>query len=176
MHFGLGNAPNALDGWPSAFVRVRQIVLSQQVLPIIVPIWCAHHAMNMLPRRHIGVFRELRQVCRPLVVEFNQNYRALNPVVEHTVILHSADPCKPGVLDVLLHFAHLYPRVFVIHVAYVQFRRLAHNGHEVQPFAEKYGVPSKFRKSLVQTHHISRQLESSGAERCPHQAESQFAL
>jgi hypothetical protein len=43
----------------SALVRVRQIVLSQQILTIVIPVWCTHHAMNMLPRWHIGVFHEL---------------------------------------------------------------------------------------------------------------------
>ena len=43
----------------SAFVRVRQIVLSQQILPVIVSVWCAHHAMNVLLRRRLGVSCQL---------------------------------------------------------------------------------------------------------------------
>jgi hypothetical protein len=46
--------------------------------------------MNVLLRRGLGVFRELSQVCGPLVVKFNQNYRALNPVVERTVMQKAA--------------------------------------------------------------------------------------
>src|SRR5271155_1452599 len=66
-------------------MRVRQIMLPQQILPIIVPVRRAHHAMNVLLRRRIGVLRKPRQIGRPLVVELNQNHRTLNPVIENTV-------------------------------------------------------------------------------------------
>ena len=50
--------PNSFIGWASALVSVRQVVLPQQVFPIVVPIWCANDTMNMLLRWDIRVFGE----------------------------------------------------------------------------------------------------------------------
>src|ERR1700745_1436558 len=83
--------------------------------------------MNVLMRRQSAVWlwHELCQVCRPLVVEFDENYRTLNAVVKHAVVLGATDPRKPRVFDVLLHLPHSYPRVPVVHIAYVQLRKVA---------------------------------------------------
>src|SRR5258708_2584718 len=59
-----------------------QIVLPQQILPIIIPVRRSHHAVNMLLRWLSRIGRKPRQIRRPLVVEFNQNHRTLHPVVE----------------------------------------------------------------------------------------------
>src|SRR3984957_17617978 len=111
----------------STLVGMRLIVLSKEVFAVIVAVWRAHDAMNVLMRGQIAVWlwHELCQVCRPLVVEFDENYRTLNAVVKHAVVLGATDPRKPRVLDVLLHLTHFYTRVPVVHVAYVQLHQVA---------------------------------------------------
>jgi hypothetical protein len=55
-------------------VWMSEIVLSQQIFPIIVSIRRAHDAMDVLLRGLRGIGRELAQVCRPLVVKLNQDH------------------------------------------------------------------------------------------------------
>jgi hypothetical protein len=52
----------------------------------------------MLLGRHLGIGRKLRQIRWPLVVEFNQNHRTLNAVIECAIGLRAADPSEadPG--------------------------------------------------------------------------------
>jgi hypothetical protein len=56
----------------SSRVRVREVVLPQQILPIIIPVGGSHHTVDMLLRLHLRIDRKLRQIRRPLVVEFKE--------------------------------------------------------------------------------------------------------
>src|SRR5229473_6240336 len=81
-----------LTPWLRSSTRMwmRQIVLPQQILPVIIPVRRPHHTMNMLLRWLGRIGRKPRQIRRPLVVEFNQNHRTLYPVVERAVRLRAA--------------------------------------------------------------------------------------
>lgn len=64
--------------------------------------------MDMSARR-FGRFGSIfRKIERRLVIELDQNHRTLDSIVENAVGLCAADPGKPGVLEVLIDFVHLY--------------------------------------------------------------------
>ena len=79
----------------SSRVRVREVMLPQQILPIVIPVGRPHDTMNVLLGRLFGISRKLRQIRWTLVVEFNQNYGALNAIIKGAVGLHAADPGEP---------------------------------------------------------------------------------
>ena len=68
----------------------------------------------------VGIFRKVLQVRRHLVVEFDQDHRAMNAVVEDAAGFGAPNPRKPGVLQMAADFLHLHPRVPVVHVVDVQ--------------------------------------------------------
>jgi hypothetical protein len=79
----------------------------------------------MLLGRHLGIGRKLRQIRWPLVVEFNQNHRTLNAVIECAIGLRAADPSEPCVVDVPINFVHLHAGVSVVHVTDVEVDQIA---------------------------------------------------
>ena len=51
----------ALRKQPSRLsVCLRLVVLAEQVLPVVVAVWSAHYAVNVLARRQVGVLGESR--------------------------------------------------------------------------------------------------------------------
>src|SRR5438034_10698111 len=66
---------------PALGVHVRLVVLAEQVLAIIVAVWSAHDAVNVLPRGHFGIFGEARKIGGALVSEFDQDHGAVYAVV-----------------------------------------------------------------------------------------------
>src|SRR5262245_46397661 len=58
-------------------VIMLRIVLAQQVPPVVIAIWCAHHRMNVITRRRIIVVHDAG-----LVIELDEDYRAQDPIVE----------------------------------------------------------------------------------------------
>jgi hypothetical protein len=109
----------------SARVRMREVVLPQQVLAIIIAVWRAHYTVNVLLGGLLRIGGKLREVRRPLVVEFDQDYRALEAVVEGAVSFGAADPCEPRVFEVSVDFVHFHASVAVVHVADVQMNEIA---------------------------------------------------
>src|SRR5260370_34271576 len=103
-----------------ARVRVQQIVLPQKILAVIVPVRRSNYDVNVLPvgLRRIG--GEPRQGSRHLMIELDQDHRAVNAIVVNARPLRSADPGEPGVVEMPLHLLRLHPRVPVVHVADVQ--------------------------------------------------------
>ena len=49
---------------------MREVVLPQQVLAVVISIRSTHHAMNVLLSRLPGVGSKLPQVCGLLVIKF----------------------------------------------------------------------------------------------------------
>jgi len=103
---------------------MREVVLAQQVLAVIVTVGGTHHAVDMLLRGLLGILRKLRQVRRPLMIKFDENHRTLYAVVKDAVLLRPADPRKPGIVDVAIHFVHFDAGVAIIHVADVQIDKV----------------------------------------------------
>jgi porphyrinogen peroxidase len=71
---------------------MREVMLPQQVFPVIVPVGCSRNTVNVLLGRLLRIHHKLAQVGRSLVVELNQDHRALHPVIEGAVRLGNADP------------------------------------------------------------------------------------
>src|SRR6266567_3893763 len=71
----------------SCRVWVREVVLPQQVLAVIISIRSSHNAMNVLLSRLQRVSCKLLQVCGPLVIKFNQDHWTLHAVIKHAIRL-----------------------------------------------------------------------------------------
>ena len=104
---------------------MSQVVLPQQILAIVVSIRRSHHAMDMLLGRLLAVGGKTPQICRTLVVEFDQDHRTLHPVIEDAVGLRAANPGEPCVVEMTVDFVHFHARVTVVHVADVQVDKVA---------------------------------------------------
>ena len=71
-----------------------------------------------------------RAVCRsdrPLVVELDQDHRAVDSIVKDAVGRGAADPGECGRADMLLHLAQFHRRVAIAHVADI------HTDQRLQP-------------------------------------------
>ena len=66
-------------------VRMRQVVLPQQIFSVVVPIWCSHHAMDVLLGWLRWVLRQSVEICGALVIEFNEDDGALHTIIERAV-------------------------------------------------------------------------------------------
>ena len=69
----------------SSRMRMREVVLPQQVFPVVVSIRRSNDTVNVLLRRLVGIGYVLSQVRGALMIEFDQNDRALHAVVKDTV-------------------------------------------------------------------------------------------
>src|SRR5215204_7213350 len=87
---------------------VRFVMLAQQILPVVVAVGRAHHHVDVLVIGNVGIGRELAQVRGRLVIELDQNDRALDAIVEDGIRVCLADPRKRGRGDVLLDVGHLH--------------------------------------------------------------------
>jgi hypothetical protein len=92
-------------------VRMPLVVLSKQVLAVVVPVGGPHDAVDVLPRSLPPIHP--RHVDGGLVVELDEDHRALNPVVEDAVRLRLSDPGEVRLVQVLPHLAHLHLRVAI---------------------------------------------------------------
>jgi hypothetical protein len=84
-------------------------MLPQEVFSVIVTIRGSGHYVNMLSCRHIR--RESGISDRPLVIELDQNDRAMNAIVKHCVICRLTDPGEIGIVQVLQYFFHTHLRL-----------------------------------------------------------------
>lgn len=78
------------------------IVLAQKIFAVIVAVRSAHDDMDMVA----VMFLELRKSLTGLVIEFDDDDRAMNAIVEHAVVLDSAAPGEMGVMNVPHDFVH----------------------------------------------------------------------
>jgi len=102
-----------------------QVVLPQQVLAVVISIRCSYNAMNVLLSRLHGVSGKLFQVCRQLVIKFDQDHRALNAVIKRAVRLSATDPSEPSLVEVPVHIVHLHASVAFVHVLYIEVNQIA---------------------------------------------------
>ena len=138
-------------------VRVRLIVLAEQVLAIIVAVGSTHDAVNVLPRGQFGILGEPRQVGRALVIEFDQDHGAVYAVVVDARGIRAADPAEPSALDLALDLVHPDAGVAVVHVAHVQvdeiqklpLLRLRKIGGSSARVVEHHVVLERFGKVVV---------------------------
>ncbi len=92
-------------------VRVLLVVLSQQVLAIVVPVRSPHDAVDVLARGFPPLYA--RHVDRTLVVEFDEDDRALDPIVVGAVRPHLSDLGKMRFVEMLAHLIRLHPGMTV---------------------------------------------------------------
>jgi hypothetical protein len=85
-----------------SLMRMTQQVLTQQVLAIVIAVGCSNCCMNVLARKDIGGQRGISN--RRLFIEFDQNDRAVYPVIENIIIPEPAYPREISFIDVREHF------------------------------------------------------------------------
>lgn len=126
---GLGDTPKKLDlrgfrpgktqvcDHPSRVsVGVSFQMLAEEVFTVVIAVRRADYDMDMLPCRHISRI-EMSGSDRSLMIELNENHRAVDPVIEDGILRHTANPCKVGLCKVLLDFGHSHPGVSFFQVA-----------------------------------------------------------
>ena len=59
-----------------------------------------------------------------LMIELDEDDRAVDAVVEHAAGIGPADPREPGAIEMGADFGHLHPRVPVVHGADVEPNQL----------------------------------------------------
>ena len=80
-------------------------MLRQQILAVIVAVRRSNHRMNMVSGGDASLIQHER-ADRILVIELNHDYRAVNPVIEYSVILGGTDPGKEGIVQMSRDFLH----------------------------------------------------------------------
>ena len=98
-------------------VWVLLVMLPEEVLTVVVPIWCPHHGVDVLARR-LTPF-QIPQCDRRLMIELDQSHRAVDAVIKDAVWFRPTDPSEPGLIQMLPHLVHLDRRVPVAHVPHI---------------------------------------------------------
>src|SRR5262245_36915140 len=75
------------------------VMLPQQVLSVVISIRCSDDRVDVLPIHLSRVGGEAAQSHRQLVIEFDQDRRALDSVIEDVVRPRPADPGEARVAD-----------------------------------------------------------------------------
>ena len=79
-------------------VVVLGVVLAQEIAAVIVAIGRAHDSMDVVARWLVVVVDDAR-----LVVEFDEDYRREDAVIEGAMVVDSADPGKMSSVEMALH-------------------------------------------------------------------------
>lgn len=88
-------------------------VLFQEILAIVIAVWGADGRVNVLagggatPTKGYGA----------LMIELNENNRAVDAVVEDRFFIHLTNPGEAGAVQMLLDFLHLYLGMSFLEVA-----------------------------------------------------------
>src|SRR5678809_758783 len=80
-------------------VRVLQIMLPQQIFPVVVAVRRTDDDVDVLWIRSVGILGVGLEVRGHLVVELDQDYRTVNTVVEDSTIVGLAHPREPGLVE-----------------------------------------------------------------------------
>ena len=80
------------------------VMLAQKVLAIVVAVRGAYDDVDVIPVR----LYILAECNAPLVIELDDDYRALDAVVKDAIVFHASHPAKISLPEVLLHFCHFY--------------------------------------------------------------------
>src|SRR5215471_14177741 len=94
------------------------IVLTQKIFAVVVAVRRAHHYMDVIFIRLIVLAKR----NAPLVVELNDDDRALDSIIKNTVVVHAAHPAKVSIAQVLLDFFHSHPSMMRSHASNVQLK------------------------------------------------------
>ena len=69
-------------------------VLAQQIFPVVVAVGSANNDVDVFASGELGRFGSVSQIDRSLVIELNQEDRAVYPKIKHALVLRAADPSK----------------------------------------------------------------------------------
>ena len=95
------------------------VMLPEQVVAVVIAIGSADDDVDVLANGAvIGVV--LAHAAGPLVIEFDENNRAVDAVVENGVIARVADPGEVGSVEVGFHFFHADVGMALVQVANVE--------------------------------------------------------
>src|SRR5215510_14691235 len=108
-----------LDPRSSMAVRMRMllVMLPEQVVSVVVSIRSSDDGVDVLPIHLSRVRSKAAQANRQLVIEFDQDHRTLDAVIEDVVRPRPADPGEARVVNALPDFVHLNPGVSVTHIS-----------------------------------------------------------
>ena len=94
------------------------VVLTQKVFAVVVAVGRAHHYMDVI---FIGLL-VLAKRDAPLVVELNDDDRALNSIIKNAVVVHAAHPAKVSIPQVLRYFLHSPPSMIRSHASHMELK------------------------------------------------------
>ena len=83
------------------------VMLAQQISAVIVAVGRAHDNVNMI---FVMIF-VLGKSLTGLMIELDQQHRAMDPIIENAFFFHAADPGKISVFEVRMGFGQFDPRV-----------------------------------------------------------------
>src|SRR5512145_1518329 len=95
------------------------VVLAQKIFAVIVAVRSAHDDMDMIP----VMFPELRKRLAGLVIEFDDDHRAMNAVIKDAVLLDAAAPGEMGIVNMPHDFIHFDSCVTRPHTPNVNFNQ-----------------------------------------------------
>ena len=78
-------------------MRVLLVMLAEQILAIVVAVRGPHHGVDVLTVRGFGIRCKVAEADGLLMIEFNQNHRAMDAIVEDTVRFNAPYPGEPGI-------------------------------------------------------------------------------
>src|SRR5262245_16991453 len=91
---------------PPVLMVVLRVVLPEQILAVVVAVGGADDRVDVIARRLVVVERNTA-----LVIELDQDDRAVDAVVEHAVVRDTADPGEARLVEVPRHLLAAHPRV-----------------------------------------------------------------
>ena len=94
-------------------MRVLLVVLAEEVGAIVVAVRGADHGVDVVAGGSFGAAER----DRALVVEFDEDDRAVDAVVKDAVGFGGADPAEGGSVEVGADFGHFDARMAVAHAA-----------------------------------------------------------
>ena len=98
-------------------------MLRQQVLAIVIPVRRSNDSMDMVSSWCARCIY-LRCAHRILMVELDQNYRAMYSIVEDCVVFCVSNPGKVGLSNMLTYLVHSYIGMGLAHVRYVDSNQI----------------------------------------------------
>src|SRR5215207_6902981 len=112
---GVGTADHAL----LRRMRMPLIVLSEKILAVVVAIRSPDHGVDVLDVRNAWS-HQVAKGNRLLMIELDENDRAVDAVIEDAAGLRVADPGHPRAVQESPHFVHLHSCMPVVHVIDVE--------------------------------------------------------
>src|SRR5262245_54660862 len=95
------------------------VMLAQKIFAVVVAVRRAHDYVDVI---FVGLF-VLAEGNATLVVELNDNHRALDSIIENTVVIHAAHPAKASIPQMLLYFLHSHLSMIRSHASDMQLKQ-----------------------------------------------------